>query len=47
MVFRVWVHAWAPLNSQWLVLGIGGANFLQYWVADSIWFERAELLLTK
>ena len=28
MVFRAWVHERAPLNSQWLVLRIGGADFL-------------------
>ena len=37
----------APLNSQWLVLRIGGANFLHCWVANSIWLERAESLITK
>ena len=47
MVFRTWVHELAPLNSQLLVLRIGGANFLHCWVADSIWLERAELLITK
>ena len=47
MVFRAWVHELAPLNSQWLVLRIGGANLLHCWVADSIWLERAESLITK
>ena len=35
------------LNSQWLVLRIGGADFLHCLVADSIWLERAESLITK
>ena len=47
MVFRSWVYKWMPLNSQWLVLRIGGADFLHCLVADSIWLERAELLITK
>ena len=47
MVFRVWAYKRVPLNSQWLVLRIGGTNFLHCWVADSIWLERAELLITK
>ena len=42
MVFRVWVHKRMPLNSQWLVLRIVGADFLHCWVADSIWLECAE-----
>ena len=44
MVFRAWVHGRAPLNSQWLVLRIGGADFLHCWVANSIWLERADSL---
>ena len=36
MVFRAWVHEQAPLNLQWLVLKIGGADFLHCWVTDSI-----------
>ena len=36
MVFQAWVHKRAPLNSQWLVLRIGGANFLHCWVTDSM-----------
>ena len=36
-----------PLNSQWLVLRIGGVDFLHCWVANSIWLERAESLITK
>ena len=42
MVFRVWAHERAPLNLQWLVLRIGGADFLHCWAANSIWLERAE-----
>ena len=37
----------APLNSQWLVLRIGGADFLHCLVTDSISLERAESLITK
>ena len=44
MVFRAWAHEQAPLNSQWLVLRIGGADFLHCWVTDSISLERAESL---
>ena len=47
MVFRAWAHERAPLNSQWLVLRIGGTDFLHCWVADSIWLELAESLITK
>ena len=47
MVFRVWAHEWVPLDSQWLVLRIGGADFLHCWVANSIWLEHAESLITK
>ena len=47
MVFRVWAHEWVPLNSQWLVLRIGGADFLHCWVTDSILLERAGSLITK
>ena len=47
MVFRAWVHKRTPLNSQWLVLRIGGADLLHCCVADSIWFERTESLITK
>ena len=47
MAFRAWVHEWAPLNSQWLVLRIGGADFFRCWVANSIWLECAESLITK
>ena len=46
MVFRAWAHEQAPLNLQWLLLRIGGANFLHCWVTDSIWLERAESLIT-
>ena len=47
MVFQVWAHEQAPLNLQWLVLRIGGTDFLHCWVANSIWLERAESLITK
>ena len=47
MVFRAWTYEWAPLNSQWLVFRIGGAILLHCWVANSIWLERAESLITK
>ena len=47
MIFRVWVHKQMPLNSQWLVLRIGGVNFFHSWVADSVWLEHAESLITK
>ena len=47
MVFRAWAHKRTPLNSQWLVLRIGGAKFCHCWVADSIWLESAESLITK
>ena len=47
MVFRAWVHKRMPLNSQWLVLRVGGADFFHRWVADSVWLERAESLITK
>ena len=46
MVFRAWAHERAPLNSQWLALRIDGADFLHSWVADSVWFECAESLIT-
>ena len=36
-----------PLNSQWLVLRIGDADFLHCWAADSIRLECAKTLLTK
>ena len=35
MVFRLWADEQAPLNSQWLVLRIIGADFLHCWVTDS------------
>ena len=47
MVFRAWVLERVSLNLQWLVLRIGGANFLHCWVVDSIWLEHAESLITK
>ena len=46
MVFQAWAHERASLNSQWLVLRIGGADFLHCWVVDSIWLERVESLIT-
>ena len=46
MVFRVWVHEQVPLKSQWLLLRIGGTDFLHCWIANSIWLERAESLIT-
>ena len=46
MVFRVWAHKHMPLNSQWLVLRIGGADFLHCWVVDSIWLDHAESVIT-
>ena len=47
MVFQVWAHKRMPLNSHWLVLKISGAHFLHCWVADSVWLECAETLITK
>ena len=47
IVFRVWAHKQMPLNSQWLVLRIGGADFFHCWVADSVWLELAKSLITK
>ena len=47
MVFQAWAHERVPLNSQWLVLRIGGTDFLHCWVANSIWLECAESLITK
>ena len=47
MVFRAWAHERSPLNLQWLVLRIGGADFLHCLVANSIWLEPAESLITK
>ena len=47
MAFRAWVPEQVPLDSQWLVLRIGGADFLHCWVANSIWLEHAESLITK
>ena len=46
MVFHVWVHKQMPLNSQWLVLRIGGADFFHCWVADSVWLDHAESVIT-
>ena len=47
MVFQAWAHKRTPLNSHWLVLRIGGTDFLHCWVANSIWLERAKSLITK
>ena len=47
MVFQAWVHERAPLNLQWPVLRIAGTDFLHCWVANSVWLERAESLITK
>ena len=47
MVFRAWAHERVSLNSQWLVLRIGGTNSLHCWVVDSVWLECAESLITK
>ena len=33
---RAWMYKRAPLNSQWLVLRISGAEFLHCWLTDSI-----------
>ena len=46
MVFQAWAHERASLNSQWLVLRIGGTDFLHCWVVDSVWLEHAESLIT-
>ena len=34
--FQAWAYKRAPLNSQSLVLRIGGTDFLHCWVADSM-----------
>ena len=47
MVFQAWAHKRTPLNLHWLVLRIGGTDFLHCWVADSVWLERAETFITK
>ena len=47
MVFQAWVHEHTPFNLHWLVLRIGGADFLHCLVTDSIWLERAESLIAK
>ena len=36
MVFRTWAHERAQLNSQWLVLKNGGADFHHCWFIDSM-----------
>ena len=35
MVCRAWAHERAPLNTQWLILRIGDADFYHCWVVDS------------
>ena len=45
MVFRAWAHERVPLNSQQLVLRIGGTDFLHCWATDSISLEGAESLI--
>ena len=40
MVFRAWAHKKVPFNSHWLVLRIGGTDFLHCWVTDSIYVVR-------
>ena len=47
MFFRAWTHKRTPLHSHWLILRIGGADFLYCWVANSIWLEHAESMITK
>ena len=47
MVYPAWAHKRTPLNSHRLVLRIGGVDFFYCWVANSIWLERAESLITK
>ena len=47
MAFRAWAHKQMSLHSQWLVLRIGGTDFLHCWVANSIWLELAESLITR
>ena len=39
MGFQVWVHKWA-LNLKWVVLRIGGADFLHCWVADFLYGKK-------
>ena len=36
MIPWVWAHERAPLNSQWLLLKNGGADFYHCWFIDSI-----------
>ena len=36
----------ARTGTQWLVLGIGDADFLHCWFVDSTWLECAESLIT-
>ena len=44
VIFQAWAHEQVPQNSQWLVLKVGGANFLHYQVTDSIQLEHPECL---
>ena len=37
MVFQAWAHKRVPFNSHWLVLRIGGADFLHCWATDSVY----------
>ena len=36
MVCQAWAHKRVPLNSHWLVLTNGGADFYDCWLVDSI-----------
>ena len=36
MVCRAWVQKQTPLNSHWLVLTNGGADFYHFWFVDSM-----------
>ena len=36
MVCQAWAHERAPLNSHWLVLTNGGADFYDCWLVDSV-----------
>ena len=46
MAFRAWAHERVPLNSQWLTQD-WWRRFPPLLVANSIWLERAESLITK
>ena len=48
MIFRAWAHKRTPLNLH----AVAGTQdwwrrFFHCWVADSVWLERAESLITK